>query len=215
MRVFNVRCSGELAEALASAVQAEAEREREWWHAQREAVARRVTGEELSTAQRAALLAELDIEFDRLREAGELRGTRTAYVLPALGAVMVERGWARRWKPIPPGAQRRRGRPWGTHDAGYDARVTLYLPDALGETLARACYWSSAPTVARLQAWYDEFGDHWRGHLHNHRARWTGRGPTQADLNLRDQLTAKINTTGRVLRQAIREALGDLEKVAT
>ncbi|MEN3308977.1 MAG: hypothetical protein V7603_5179 [Micromonosporaceae bacterium] len=212
MRVFNVRCSGELAEALAGAVQAVAEREREWWQAQREAVARRVAAEELSTAQRALLLADLETEFARLRETGELRGTRTAYVLPALGTVLAERGWARRWKPIPPGAQRRRGRPWGTHDAGYDARVTLYLPDALGETLARACYWTSAPTVARLQAWYDEFGDHWRGHLHNSRARWTGRGPTQADLGTRDQLTAKINTTGRVLRQAMRRALDSEER---
>lgn len=207
MRVFNVRCYRGQADALTALVKAERRREVDWWTRQR--AAQDDQDDELGTAERTAAALALRAEFDRLRAAGALRGTYAAFLLPALRAVMAERGWAgRRWKPVPP---RLPGRPWGTHDQGFDARVTFYLDDELGETLSRACYWTSAPTVARLQEWYDEFGDHWRGRLHNQRARFQPRRPTpsDADLDRREQLIEKIVTTGTVLREAIDRAIGD------
>jgi hypothetical protein len=85
--------------------------------------------------------------------------------------------------------------------------VHIDVPDDLGETLIRACYWTSQPAVDRLQAWYDEFGDHWRGRLHNERAHWAGRGPSLVDLAARERLIEQIHTTGQVLRAAIDRAL--------
>ncbi|WP_047892954.1 hypothetical protein [Micromonospora sp. RV43] len=155
---------------------------------------------------RNALLDALHVEFDQLRAAGTMRGTRTAYVLPALRELLDERGWtARRWRPVP---RQRRGRPWGTHDEGFDSRVALHLPDDVGELLVRACYWTSQPIVTRLQAWYDQHGDHWRGQLHSPDARWRGAGPSHTDLHERELLIARVVTTGKVLREAIECALG-------
>ena len=89
----------------------------------------------------------------------------------------------------------------------------VHLPDDVGELLVRACYWTSQPAVAKLQAWYDQHGDHWRGKLHNPAAQWRGAGPSHTDLREREQLIAQVVTTGKVLRQAIDRALGTTGKV--
>jgi hypothetical protein len=213
MRVFNVRCDKSVANRLTEAVAAQVALQREWWDARRAELTARVREEKLTAAERGRLVAALEDEFDRLRAAGELRGTRTTYVLPALQHLLGERGWRDRpWKPVPAGTQPRRGRPWGTHDEHFAGRVTLYLPDEVGETLARACYWTSAPAVAKLQAWYDQHGDHWRGTLHNPEAKWVGSGPSPTDLADREKLIAKIHTTGAVLRTAIERALESPER---
>lgn len=198
---MNVRCDVGDAGALTALVRAERQRELQWWTHRRAALAA-----DLTAAQRAAAVVELQAEFERLRAVGELRGTRTWYVLPAVRVVMAARGFTgRRWRPVPP---RLPGRPWGTHDQHLGGRVTLYLPDDLTETLTRACYWTSAPAVARLQTWYDEFGDHWRGRLHNPTPRFTRRpGPSDTDLAQRERLVATVVTTGQVLREAIKKAI--------
>ncbi|MFI7074270.1 hypothetical protein [Micromonospora sediminicola] len=213
MRVLNVRVRRPMADALAEAVEAAREVERRWWTERRKELARRAAAEDLPVAARNQLIDALHVEFDRLREAGTLVGTRTAYVLPALRGLLDERGWtARRWRPVP---RQRRGRPWGTHDEVFDARVALHLPEDVGELLVRACYWTSRPAVAKLQAWYDQHGDHWRGHLHNPAARWRGAGPSHADLRERELLIGQVITTGKVLRQAIECALTKGGKVET
>ncbi|WP_432830527.1 hypothetical protein [Dactylosporangium sp. CA-092794] len=195
---------------MAAVVEVELDAERTWWKAERQALADRADALGLTAAERAQLADALQARHEQLRAAGELRGTRTAVVLPALRQLLDERGWsARRWRPVPP---TRRGRPWGTHDEAFEARVNLYLPDALGETLARACHWTSAPAVAALQKWYDQHGDHWRGQLHNHGTRWAGAGPSHADLAARDQLVKGIQTTGKVLREAISRALAEAKR---
>lgn len=199
-----------MAEALTGAVAAAREVEREWLKERRDQVAQRVMAEDLPVARRNELLDAVAVEFDQRRQAGELVGTRTAYMLPALRGLLDERGWtARRWRPVP---RQRHGRPWGTHDEVFDARVSLRLPPNVGELVVRACYWTSRPAVAQLQVWYDQHGDHWRGQLHDPAAQWHGAGPSHADLNERELLIAQVVTTGDVLREAISRALGMAER---
>jgi hypothetical protein len=206
MRVFNVRCRSRQAEGIAGLAKRYLEEEQAWLTDARQAVRDRVAAERLSAAERSRLLVEVRRELARRRAVGELRGSRTALVTPGLRAVLAERGWlARRWRPVPASAVRH-GRPWGTHDAKFDARVTLYLPDDLGELVARACYWASAPAVAKLQAWYDVHGDHWRGRLHDDQP-WVGVGPSPTDLHERDVLADQVYTAGRILREAIDQTL--------
>jgi hypothetical protein len=211
MRVMNVRCTRMQADGLAAVVAAEREAERAWWRAERASVAEQADEQEWTASQLARALDAVQARHEQMRAAGELRGTRTAVVLPVLRAVLAERGWAgRRWKPVPP---TRRGRPRGTHDEAFDARVTLYLPDDDAELLVRACHWVSEPIQAELERWYDRFGDHWRGVLHDPRPRFVGVGPSPADLRARSKLTGQVQTTGRVLREVIDRAVAG--KVAT
>jgi hypothetical protein len=207
MTLINVRCHRREAEALTRAVKAARTVELEWLRAHRKAIAERAAADELPVAQRRALLDELDDEFARRRATGEFAGTRALYVLPALREVLDEYGWTgRRFKPVP---RKRAGRPWGAHDRGFTGRVGLYLPDDLAELITRGCYWTSRPAVERLQQWYDQHGDHWRGRLHDEHARWVGAGPSHADLRARDELIGQVVTTGDVLRKVLRAALPD------
>ena len=202
MRVFNVRCDQEQADGLTRLVAAHRQAENTWRERERKAI----IALRLPAAERSRRLAALRAEVHRRREAGEFLSTRTAAVLPALYALLAEWGWDhRRFRPIPADALRH-GRPWGTHDKGWEARVTLHLPDDLAERLQRACYWASAPAVGKLQTWYDQFGDHWRGQLHAERPVYAA-GPSTADLSERSALVARIHTTGSVLRQAIDRTL--------
>ncbi len=206
MDVINVRCYRHEADRLAAAVKAARAQEKQWLQERREAVTLRVREEQLTIAYRDVLLDEIAETFAGLRAAGRFRGTRTLYVLPSVRAVLDERGWtARSWRPVPP--RHRQGRPWGTHDMHFTARVALYLPDDLVELTARACYWTSLPAVAALQRWYDQHGDHWRGRLHDPEARWVGAGPSHEDLHRREALIGEVVTTGQVLREAIIRAV--------
>jgi hypothetical protein len=207
MTLINVRCHRWEAEALTRAVKAARAVELEWLREHRKAIGERAAADELPVAQRRALLDELDDEFARRRGTGEFAGTRALYVRPALRQVLDEHGWTgRRFKPVP---RKRAGRPWGAHDRGFTARVGLYLPDDLAELITRGCYWTSRLAVERLQQWYDVHGDHWRGQLHDPNARWTGVGPSHADLRARDELIGQVLTTGDVLRKVLRAALPD------
>ena len=207
MRVINVRCSQAQVDGLNTLLGVQKSAERAWRAERRGQIDQAAT----SAAERARLLAAARTEFERLRAAGEFAGTHTLLVLPALRAILTERGWdTRRFKPIPAEALRH-GRPWGTHDSGWDARVALRLDDALAERITRACWWASAPAVARLQGWYDDHGDHWRGRLHTTGDPWVGAGPSPSDLREREALVAKIVTTGDIGRQAIDRTLSGAE----
>jgi hypothetical protein len=210
MYVINVRCHESHATQLAEAVAAARAEEREWRQARRHEIyaaaeARLAAGARLTAADRSRIADQLAGEHAQQRRTGRLRGTRTAYLMPALVEVLIEHDWvSRAWKPVPP---TRPGRPWGTHDAGFTHRVVLQLPDDLGETLTRACHWASQPAIRRLQAWYDRHGDHWRGQRHDPRPRWTGLGPSSADLAEREALVDQVWTIGRIVRKAMNRAL--------
>jgi len=207
MTMFHVRCHRWEADALTKAVKAARAAELEWLREHRTAIAERAAAAELPVAQRRAQLDELDDEFARRRATGEFAGTRALYVRPALQQVLDELGWTgRRFKPVP---RKRAGRPRGARDSGFTADVGLYLPDDLAELITRGCYWTSRPAVEQLEKWYDQHGDHWRGRLHDEHARWTGAGPSHADLRARDEMVGQVLTTGDVLRKVLRAALPD------
>jgi hypothetical protein len=202
MRTFSVRCDPGLAESVAARVAIAVEVEAAWWKVQRDRIDELAKAEDWTTGRLAAERRVLAGEHARLRQAGVLRGARGAWVLPALREILAERGWlGRRWRPVPAGA--RRGRPWGAGDVGYRGLVVLQLPDDVAEVLVRGCWWTSAPAVRRLQAWYDTHGDHWRGELHGGRRGWSEHRPTTEQLRQRDEWAEQIVTTGQVLRHAM------------
>jgi hypothetical protein len=199
---FVVRCRAELADNLAARVLTERAAEREWWKARNAD-----RPDNLSPTRRAVWLAAAQAAYEAERAAGRLAGTRSAVVLPALRDELAERGWlTQTWRPVPAGHRSRKARPWGTTDRRWSARVTLDIPDDLGQVLTRGCHWTSAPHVAALQRWYAKHGE---GHRGTHRGGrvWRGPGPTDAELAVRDQLQADIVTTGTILRAAICRAL--------
>jgi hypothetical protein len=194
---FTVRCHSWLADALASRVAAEKDAEVLWWEAQRAMVS-----EDASPAEQTAMLEQLQAEFERLRAADQMLGTRSALLIPAVRDELRDRGWLdRRWKPLPPGVRSRRGRRVGATDRGFDARFVVNLPDQLGTRVVCATYWSSVKSVEQLQAWRARFGDGPREGRSNGR-RWTGAGPSNADLQRKSELLAGITHPPDVLRAA-------------
>lgn len=206
VKTFTVRCDVALEKRVAERVAVAAEVEAAWWQQHNEPLEELAERDDWPSERLDDARRELAAEHARLRHAGVLRGARGPWVLPELRALMHERGWLdRRWRPVPPGA-RRRGRPWGAGDAGYRGMVVLQLPDDIAERLIRACWWSSAPATRRLKAWYDTYGDHWRGEQHGGRRGWTGGRPSDKALANRSRWTEQISTTGSVLREALTRA---------
>lgn len=204
----------EAADLLTAAVAAERERERSW-RAACGGQARKDPPRSGRTLpdRKAPPAGPAGQNAEAWRRGGEPRVTKAAFVLPSLLALFDERGWTgRTWEPVP---DLPLGRPWGTHDEHFQARIAIDLPDERGETLCRACYWASLPAVVQLQAWYARHGDNWRGRLHNPRPALHRRAPTAADLEQRERLIQQIHTTGRVLREAIDRALNESSKERT
>jgi hypothetical protein len=209
---FNLRLHQEHKDLLTEAVEEQLAAAKEWKRARRAEIAARVKVEHLDKEQRDQLVDAMYEEFERLRETGQVRDSLSRFVEPHLHDVMAERGWfGRRWKPV---GETSRGRPWGTHDAGYAAQAELKISADIGETLLRACYNTSKQATAELRAWYGRHGDHWRGVLHSDDSyTYVGAGPSHADLQERERLIAQVVTTGRVLREAVDRALRSAGKV--
>jgi hypothetical protein len=207
--LFTVWCHRRLSDALAAGVKAARKAELAWLEQARVDVGLRTPegrAVAMKPSSRAALAREVRRRRQRAREVGQLRGTREAFLLPHLLHNMGEQGWlGQDWKPIPAG-EVGPGRAWGTADQGYDARFVVTLPDDIGETLRRACYWTSAPHVTFLREWYDRHGDHWRGVLHSEH-HWVGVGPTRAQLRARDEAAGEIITPPDALRWVAERAV--------
>lgn len=122
--------------------------ERTWW-VRRQEWAHQAWGQE-----RRQRMAQIRVERARLREQGELLGSRDSIMATELEVELAERGWLRRWRPLPAGAEQIPGRPWGRTNLAErgEVRVALKLPSPLVETVRRACYWTSRPAVARVMA---------------------------------------------------------------
>lgn len=194
---FVIRCSGVLAGALDLRMKTERAAVKAWW-----SLRKADQDPHLPAAERSAWLAAAQADYEAEIAAGRLAATRSAVLLPALHAELDERGWlTRTWRPIPAGYRTRKARPWGTSHRHWTHRVVVDVPDDLGETLARACYWTSAPHIAALQRWYDLHGEQHRGTFLGGRI-WKGVGPSNADLERRDELQDGIVTTAMMLRAA-------------
>lgn len=161
-------------EALASVVEVAAAAEAEWLaEARKSAGVDLLRGAALSEARRA-----IRVERERLRERGELSGTRDLVMAGAVRAELKARKLLRDWPEPPPGELSAPGPRWGgggrvmpaawmpgdgMGDAGEEEerrpRLAVRLPADLGETLVRAAYWTSAPAVEELKAWDVRWGD--------------------------------------------------------
>lgn len=222
MRRFNVKLRPDEKTALLFVVKAGKQAEAQWKQRRRAEVLAHVRKQQLDPDAHRMLKQQLAAEAAQLRYTGELYGSATALVLPALREVMDVRGWlGRRWRPVPE-QETTRGRPTGAADhkrrastpdgeeilvkEKLSATVDLKLPDEIGETLERACYWVSRPAATRLRQWYVVHGDNWRG-TRNAERPWYGTGPTQKDIEDRQNLVEKVVTTGAVLREAIQRAI--------
>ena len=141
------------------------------------------------------------------------------------------------WPDPPPGEISAPGRRWGispdpwalvaaeeSDEEGDEKqrkpRLSFKLPAALGETLVRAAYWTSAPYVEQLQAWDKRWGDGPTVILREAMRRNGGRvtdldvmvamlapRPEAAALEERGRLRAQIVTTGTLARDALARAI--------
>jgi hypothetical protein len=207
MRRFTVALDAMLADRLAAAEAAHREVEQAWL-AERHAWAAAAD----SAAQRRERRRQVRAELAAGREAGELLGSREALIAHHLRAELAARGWdKRRWAPLPAGA-RRSGRVRGTRHEGLWARVTVTLPDALGELLVRSTWHVSAKAVAALEA-LDADPDielPSTGAL----VRAALRGGPIGNVPMRQAVADRVVTTGDVLREAFARAARSIEESA-
>ncbi|MFF9070498.1 hypothetical protein ACF09E_34650 [Streptomyces sp. NPDC014891] len=168
----------------------------------------------------AAVRSEIRAEVARMRRSGEFGGTRDDLMTRAVREELQARHLDREWPEPPEGELEAPGRRWGTPpsqpmgDGGYTDRLSVNLPQPLGETVRRAAYWTSKDAVEALQDWADRWGDGAEVAL-----REAGRNDVPADLALlvaagrpsapmsaleiRERLRQQILTTGDLLRAAI------------
>lgn len=142
---------------LAGLVGDERERERDWLTQAR--LERGVDA--MKSAERRAALALLHAERAERRLAQEFLASRSAVVGAHLTRLLQAAGWAERgYPPVPAGQAIMPGRRWGTsrhaHHRGGPGRLTITLPDELGERIRRVSYWVSRRATAHLQRLADE-----------------------------------------------------------
>jgi|SRR4051794_28289442 hypothetical protein len=95
------------------------------------------------------------------RQRQEVLASRSALVSAHLSQLLEVAGWAARSYPlVPDGQERMPGRRWGTsryaHQRGGPGRLTILLPEQLGEQVRRVAYWVSLPATTQLQQLADE-----------------------------------------------------------
>ncbi|RJQ66159.1 hypothetical protein D5S17_35625 [Pseudonocardiaceae bacterium YIM PH 21723] len=201
-----------MASAVALRVQQERVRETTWWAEELDAV---LLIED--PAERRAARAELQSELERRRASGKFRASRDALLRHAIEELLSERGWTKRYRPIPAGAASIPGRPWGKplengQTGDKQGRLSVNLPEKLWEQVRRIAYWESAPAVAKLQKWHRRFGDGpgWAEREGNVLAMMVvalGPQPRAEDMQERRELRDKIITTGDILRDAAYRAV--------
>ncbi|MEV6147034.1 hypothetical protein [Streptomyces sp. NPDC051992] len=221
---FHVAVTEQALKALNARRKDEQDREEEWIAARRKELI------EPGMPRRAAAAVRSDIRarVARMRRTGEFGGTRDDIVTRAVREELRARGLDRKWPKPPEGAIETPGRPWGTPpsapmgDGGYTDRVSVNLPLSLGETVRRAAYWTSKEAVEALQEWADRWGDGVdvalreaeRDGVPAELALMSAAGrpsAPQSALEIRDQLRAKVLTTGDLLRAAIDRSAGRVQ----
>ncbi|MEU9535869.1 hypothetical protein AB0D00_26620 [Streptomyces sp. NPDC048213] len=221
---FHVAVTEDALKALNARRKDEDDREREWVAARRKELI--VPG--MSRRAAAAVRGDIRARVARMRRAGTFGGTRDDIVTRAVREELRNRGLDRSWPEPPEGQVEAPGRPWGTPpsapmgDGGYTHRVSVNLPYSLGDTVRRAAYWTSKEAVEALQDWADRWGhgidvalqEAERNGVPAELALISAAGrpsAPQSALEIRDQLRAKILTTGDLLRAAINRAAGRVQ----
>ncbi|MEV4212520.1 hypothetical protein [Micromonospora sp. NPDC049662] len=146
-----------LPERIEDAVRDEQARERAWLVEQRRD--RGIDG--MKAGQRRAAIAQLYADRAARREAQEVLATRSALVSAHLSRLLEAAGWgSRAYPPVPGGQDTMPGRRWGTsgygHHRGGPGRLTIVLPQPLGERVRRVSYWVSQRATVNLQRYADE-----------------------------------------------------------
>ena len=139
-------------ERVSGLVVADQKRERGWLVERR----MEIRQQDLTAARRRAAIAQLYAERDDRRRRYEVLASRSALVSAHLARLMAATGWAgRTFRPVPDGQDRMPGRRWGTsgyaHHRGGQGRLTILLPDDLGEQVRRVSYWVSQRATSHLQ----------------------------------------------------------------
>jgi hypothetical protein len=181
---------------------------------------------------RAASMARVRIrqEQTRLRARGTLRGSKALVVAPGVRAELKARGMTKTFAAVPAGDAGASGRRVGAGPRHYGRlseedtttltdRVSVELPDELGEQLVRACYWTSQPAVEALWEWQKRWGDGPEVELREAARAGLPSGflalftaglatPATADALLeKSVLQGQIVTTGDIIRAAIHRAI--------
>ena len=199
---FVVAVTQDLLVKLGERVAAERDRERAWLAITREAAVRAAS----NPAERATALSIAREELVRLRATGRLLGSRDALLAWEVQGVLADRGWAREWPAPPAGAASAPGRRWGVSPAdrrGGPARLALELPDALGETVRRAAFWSLADAADELEG---SLGFR-ATRPENPAAFLAGLGPKPSlTVGVTLRARARIVTVGDILRAAAQRA---------
>ncbi|MGW6651203.1 hypothetical protein AMK23_34305 [Streptomyces sp. CB02130] len=197
----------------------ERDREEAWVHERRQ----ELLAPGLSRREAAAVRRSIRAEASRKRRSGEFSGNRDEIIARAVREELIARGLDRKWPKPPEGEVDAPGRRWGTPpsqpmgEGGYTKRLSINLPYALGETVRRAAYWTSKDAVEALQEWADRWGNDPDTALREAERNGTppelalmsaaGRpSAPQSALKIRDELRAKVLTTGDLLRAAIDRA---------
>lgn len=194
-------------------VRADEERQREqaWLQDARDRALAQTVG---SQRERARALAALRTEHARLREAGQLLGSRDALIAHHVRQVLHDRGWDHDWPDPPAGAASTPGRRWGVvpGERGGHARLPVQIPDHLAERVRRAAYWTSVDAVRELIEWQDQYGPGPGAALREAaRGNWAAglmmlsalmRRPDADAMEARRRARSKVVTAGDILRMA-------------
>ncbi len=166
------------------------------------------------------------VEVAAKRRTGEFGGSRDDLVTRAVREELRARGLDREWPEPPEGEVDAPGRRWGTPPSqplgagGYNARLSLNLPAALGETVRRAAYWTSKPAVEALQEWAARWGDGpevalreaARDSIPAELALLAAAGrpsAPQSVLEIRESIRQQVLTTGDLIRAAVNRLILD------
>ncbi|MGK5532085.1 hypothetical protein [Streptomyces sp. URMC 129] len=135
----------------------------------------------------------------RLRQRGELVDTLDALVTFGVRAELAERGWNRRWPPVPAEALLP-GRWPGSRDGAWPEKVPLRLPATVVGTVRGGCWHTSAEAIGQLRDWRDRYPDA----LPTRAFRTEHEDEALAEY---ERLAAQVTTVGTIWRAGIARAL--------
>ncbi len=149
----------------------------------------------LSGREAAARRTQWAMFKEHLRESGELVDTLDVLVACGVRAELTERGWDRKWPPLPAQALLP-GRWPGSRDGAWPEGVTVRLPSGLVNTVRSACWHTSEEAIGQLRDWRDKYPDA----LPNRPFRSAREDQALAEY---ERLAAQVTTVGAIWRAGV------------